>query len=457
MKNILLLFVIYCFLMPSLVFSTSNDRSGPIAGILRQIIGENDQTGEMKIEQVWYVLETESGLVPISSKQEDLAQLVNQSVTLTVSKDGSQSIESIGKARPAVFTGELNIPPGSTGPRKALIIMVNFQNDTRQVASESQIRSAMFTGSPSANSFLLEASFNSLWMTGQHVGEGDVQTWITIPFNNSNCSSNMFGAWTQAADNIAETNGFSKTNYPFRFYMFPSIPGCTLSANAMGGTLGDTNSMTRAWFQLPDDPAQLAQKIRIFYHELGHMLGIITHSGYQETETSSVFDASDRGDFVAGVGGYYPSNINRVRLGWFRGQIAVHNQPTTLTYTLSPPSVISKGWKVIRIPLKDASGAYTGKSIWIESRKNMSSSFEFFASNHQAYRNGVAIRYVEDDLINPLAKSIIRDTTPGSPIGSDDAPLQQGVIYTDTTHGITIELVRASDTMGDRVKVTTTR
>ncbi len=465
MKNkILVLLALYCFLTPNMVFSATNDRSRPhTVGVLRQIIAENDQSpsGEIRTEQTWYGVETESGLVPISTKQENLADMVNKQVILTIAKNGSHSVQLTEEAKaetmgPSV-AGELNIPQPSFGPRNILVVMVNFQNDPRQVASETQIRTALFRGPNSANAFLLESSYNSLWLEGQQVAEGDVQTWVTIPFNNTNCATNMFNAWTQSADNMAEANGFSKTNYQFRFYMFPSIPGCTFTANATIGTLGDPNSMTRAWFQLPDDSSQLNSRIRSFYHEAGHMLGVPRHSGFQETETSPVIDADDRGDFLAGVGGYYPSNVNRVRFGWLRGKIEVHNQPTTRGYTLTPPSVISKGAKVIRIPLKDALGNYIGKSIWIESRKNMSSFFEFFATNHLAYRDGITIRYVEDDLVNVQTKPIVRDTTPGSPIGADDAPLQQGLSYTDSTYGVTIQLVRASDSLGDRVVVTTTR
>jgi len=426
----------------------------PIIGLVRQIIAESD---DLTVQKVWYDLETKYGVVSLQTDQ-DLSGLVNQLVQVTRTKYGDVvSLRKSQQQQSEFASGDLNIPPPTVGFRKTLVIMVRLQDQTPSQITEAQIRDAVFTGDYSANAFLRQASGYKFGLTGRFRSDGDIQNWVTIPFSvTENCSQQLFNAWTTAADDAANSNGFSKTEYTLRMYMFPPIPGCVYGAVGSLGQLGNSTLVGQSWYQLPSDPNFLSQRVPAVYHEVGHNIGIALHSGSQVSETDPGTDAGDRGDFM-GNAKVFPHNINRMRFGWLTGKILHITQPSQNTYKLFPPIHFSKGNKAIRIPLKNTAGEFIGKSIWLESRKPTTSLFEVFPTDRQAYVTGISIRYVKDDLVDLATKPLIRDTTPTSTAGDEDAPLQVGQTYTDLTYGVIIEFLYRSETLGDIVRVTVTR
>jgi hypothetical protein len=102
-------------------------------------------------------------------------------------------------------------PTGHT-VKKVAVILMNFQNDQSQPFTPEQARGAVFTNSPSTNTFFKEASFGQLQLEGKIRQDGDVFGWYTIPYDNTDCTNNWFN-WTLAARAAAQTAGIDLTGY----------------------------------------------------------------------------------------------------------------------------------------------------------------------------------------------------------------------------------------------------
>lgn len=348
------------------------------------------------------------------------------------------------------FSQFLIMPQATVGTRSVYIVNVNFQNDTSQPVTPAQVDTAAFSGDYSANNFFKEASYYKFGLAGTvH------PVWITIPFTNANCETNMMNAWTQAVETLMAGNS-AWENAKTKVINWAPISSCTLpEAGATLGIKGDMDQPGKVWIQLT--PFRVADNLKEYIkslsHEMGHNLGNLHAGGI--TVTGATSDSADRAD-VMGSRFRYPNIYNRLGFGWTVGKVTTLAGPGTYTVDLLPADqIFNKGNKAVIIQLKDASGTPSTDYMSIETRRRYL--YDDFTPEYASYTSGVSIRYGAVDMTPSSSRPFLLDTTFNSPTGFDDAPLAIGQSYTDTQYGVTIQVVQRSAALGNRLIVTLTR
>lgn len=310
----------------------------------------------------------------------------------------------------------------ATGAHKVAILMFNFSNDAKQPYTSDQLRSAVFTGTTSANAYLQEASHGTLSLTGKLRSDGDVFGWYTIPYDTSSC---QFSNWAAAARTAAQNAGVDLSGYQHLIYYFPYESVC-----AWGG-MADTPG-TNVWING-------GTSYRAFSHELGHNLGFFHASSISCTDATgarvSLSASCTRDEYgdpfdVMGSGSYEYSNWHKAQLGWLAG--AAQTVTANGTYTLSPEE-LSSGTTLIRIP-RGTSGDY----FYLEYRQPFGTFDNFLTTSPVA--SGVTVRIAPD--YSTFVQSLLVDCTPGT-ASYNDAPLPVGQTLTDPVSGVSIRTVSA--------------
>jgi Gametolysin peptidase M11 len=421
-------------------------------GAIRHVIIEGAETRSA------YLLEADGGKSYPIDNADALLGYANRRVSVKGTiKDGLLSIEG---PITILSTPEVTIPPPTFGARKILFILANFTNDQSQTMTHAQVRAGLFEDPDSVDKLFRAASSGRYGLTGIQNPNGDVVGWVTIPFTNQNCESLMFGQWSDAADNAARAAGFEPNNYNSVLYVFPPTPACSLTYL---GTLGDPGSQAtqRSWYQAKTMGFPFLSKA--IAHEIGHNMGLHHSSAYRCSGPNIPADcqSTEYGDPACLMSAandlslQFPNNYHMLRLGWLEpGKMRRLDTPGSYTVTLHSPASWSKGIKGVQIPLKDANGQLTGKSYFLEARRNMP--FDVMWSGIRRFASGVGIRYAPDDLADRASRTYLIDTTPATPI-FDDAPLAIGQTYSDTVRGITITTLRSNPVWGTRVRIELTR
>src|SRR5262245_17304353 len=117
--------------------------------------------------------------------------------TLMLSSSGG-SIQTLSLAATNTF-----------GPQQALVILINFQDNTTQPYSVASAQDVTFN---QTSNYYLENTYQQTSLTGTVVG------WYTIAANSTTCDTNT---WASLADQAATNHGFDLSAYPRRIYGFP--------------------------------------------------------------------------------------------------------------------------------------------------------------------------------------------------------------------------------------------
>src|SRR5215470_10049378 len=105
--------------------------------------------------------------------------------------------------------------PNTFGQQNTLVILVNFQDNTSQPFSVSDVSSSIFGPGSSATNWDLENSLQQTWLTGSVVG------WYTLPLSAANCpDTNTIASDANAAATAA---GVSLSGYTHLMYAFPFL------------------------------------------------------------------------------------------------------------------------------------------------------------------------------------------------------------------------------------------
>lgn len=327
--------------------------------------------------------------------------------------------------------------------RKTAVIMFNWQNDTRTTLTESSARSAVFTAANSANSYFKENSFNKIELVGKLGLDGDVFGWVTIPYDNVNCSS-MYNTWAAAADNILKSQGKDMTGYNIRTYIFPSV-SCGWSGLAYVGGTNTTSFINSA-------------SISVITHEIGHNLGS-RHAGALNCTENGVrvpisADAncvlSEYGDPYSVMGSASGmKHFNNFHKGTTLNALNWLNSSNTLTldrsktqegtYSIEPIEKASTGIQSLRIPRTISSTGTVSDYYYLEFRQPIG----FDKGISTAVSNGVSIRVAPN--YNLSDKSKLIDTTPET-TSFADAPLLVGKTFTDQSKSISVTTLSVSTT-----------
>lgn len=316
----------------------------------------------------------------------------------------------------------------SPGPRKVVVLLINFTNDTSQPWTPAQATSTMFTGPGSVNQYFQEESFGAISMTG------DVYGWYTLPMSNAGCAVSN---WAAAANTAAANAGVNLSSYQHVVYAFPFADSCYWSGLAeMPGS--------RVWING-------SFQLRTLGHELSHNLGVhhasslTCLSGSSRVAYSTSCSYSEYGDpfDIMGSGARQTSMYHKAQLGWL-DPLAQQTVTTSGTYTISPMEWAAGGVQSLRIP-RGASGQY----FYLEYRRPFGSYFDTFSLSDPVV-NGVSIRLAPDTSVINL--SYLIDTNPLTQT-FNDAPLRSGQTFTDSVDGVTVSTTTVT-AAGATVQVT---
>ncbi|HEX6278567.1 MAG TPA: hypothetical protein VFZ49_01010 [Pyrinomonadaceae bacterium] len=430
-------------------------------GTIRKIIVERPVPAEV------LVLVTGAWSIRLSNV---LPEYVGKNVSIegVLQPNGSLVAKNIAVINGAVPNGELPL----SGTRSVIVLVLNFLNDTSQPVPISEIRSRIFTTQKSPNKYFEQVSNGRYRLGGRVQPGGDVLGYLTLPFSNKNCTFDMYdNVYPAAANQLASQQGINVLQYHTRVYLYPApVPACDFTYADLG-IVGDTTTSYRIvmsdWNYPSFDPFGAEY---IFAHEMGHNLGLQHASGYNNCPPTEPFENcqgyaeyGDRADLMGFFGYYQLNNYNRARVGWLDGQVRTLDQPGTYTFSLAGPSHPAKRPTAARIRLKDSAGEFTGSSIYLEFRRNMPP-FDIFMPvlppfpipGPQLARDGVTIRFGEEDLSSAEARSHLIDTTPQT-LDFSDAQLLVGQTFSNTYYGVSITTLGVNPGTGAQIRVVLTR
>ncbi|MBY4678275.1 Ig-like domain-containing protein [Marinobacterium arenosum] len=313
--------------------------------------------------------------------------------------------------------GEPGPVSNTFGEQRTLVMLVNFQDNSAQPWSQSQI-SSLVNGK--VNDFMRENSYGQTWLNA------DVTGWMTIAASQSGCPT---GTYSSLANEKAQKAGYNLANYDRLVYVWPKNSSCGFSGL---GTVGGAPS--KAWIN--------GQYLwNIFAHELGHNFGL-GHSHDMNCGSSTLGSScsvTEYGDFPDTMGAGFNGHFNafqKDRLGW----LGYGSSPQLITvtssgnYTLSPYEDQNGNAKALKI-LKGTDAA-TGQKTWYYLEYRQPKGFDSGLSGYGSqinYLNGVTVHSGNKSNAN---SSYLLDMTPGSSSGMYDAALEEGRSYSDSTAGV---------------------
>jgi PKD domain/Gametolysin peptidase M11 len=282
------------------------------------------------------------------------------------------------------------------GPKRALVILVNFADDTSQPYSVPQAQSTVFTGAASVADYFEEISY------GQTSLSGDVAGWYTLAITKpTTCNTSAIRSGAEAA---AQGAGYVLSNYQFRSYVFPRVPACSWAG--LASVRGSSSWINQAL------------SVFVSGHEFGHNYGVLhAHSfdcgavPFGPTCTRSEY--GDPFDIMGGNTRHMQAPF-KYSLGWLTDTNTATQSSGSATYTLLPQETLTGGGtRAIRL-LTDA-----GRTYWLEFRQAIG--FDASLSGNVNVMNGTLVRLAVGDLL---------DMTPATNTFGD-AALTVGNSWTD--------------------------
>ncbi len=332
----------------------------------------------------------------------------------------------------------------ATTDKKVAVILLNFSDDQSQPYTPAEAKRIVFTGDATqpdtVNGYFHEASYNKINLAGYNSPTGDVFGYYTVPSTSSPCS---YWVWQQQAKNLATTDGYTSTNYDFTIFIFPHTNNsCGFIANSGG-------SVSNGYFANIHGNSG-GDAIR---HEVGHLLGIWTHSNSFDCLDSSgtrvAYSLSclnvEYGDSLDMMGNTWAHRqINAIRkfdLGFF-APAEVKTATSSGTYFIFPLELSNNYVKALKIPaVYDTSNNLI--SSWFLEYRQPYGVFDNFSSSDSAV-NGVLVRKQFASgpwqLANGLDNSYLIDTHPLTST-FDDSALSLGETFTNSYSGFSVKVV----------------
>lgn len=299
-----------------------------------------------------------------------------------------------------------------SGDQKAIVILMNFADNSSQPWTPAQVYDAVFGGANSANRYYQDTSNGSVSFSGNVVG------WYTLPNSSATCDNYN---WASAADAAATQAGVVLSNYSRRVYVFPRVYACSWAGL---GTVG--GSPSKAWISgYGNDP-------RIYQHELGHNLTSRHASslacGSKQIDASANCTFSEYGDNYDTMGYWNSFQWNapqKTATGWVGSanvKAVTSNGTYSLGYLESSGGALPQALKI----LKPDTGEY----------------YYFGYRQPKGFDAGLPagiIRGAQIFLWDGSMQTKLLDATPGN--GFADASLMDGMSFSDPTNGITVTQV----------------
>lgn len=305
----------------------------------------------------------------------------------------------------------------STGEKRILVLLVNFESDRREPVSIEYVRS-LFAPDGLMNTFYKESSFNQLSLSA------DVYGWYTISDSNIEQGTNEEDC-AAAADSRATSQGIEVNEYEHIIYVFPSDQPCLGYGYAAGvATIG--GDPTRSWIFYPIP--------RTFLHEFGHNLGLgharALYCGQRQIDrfpNCDIFEYGDPSD-VMGTGMNRINAPNRSVLGWLRPEEILSVPEEGGRYTISSLDASSSGIKVLRIEKPTFTQPWEGGRDYYYVSYRQATGHDI--SLPGSFTNGSSLHIRHEDIYQGLP-SLLLDSAPGGYKDMTDAGLTDGSVFSD--------------------------
>ncbi len=315
-----------------------------------------------------------------------------------------------------------------------LVILMTFTDSPALPFTQAQVQSVFAggAGSGSVTEFFKETSF------GQQLLNPTITNWL--PTNAATPAGCNWQSMATLGKSAATAAGYNPSSYQNVVYVFPKVAACGWIGLAYVGASG-------VWINGRNQTS-------VYGHELGHNFGLL-HAASLRCGTNviggscSVSEYGDPFDTMGNQSAMHYNAPQKLRLGWIpSGSVVTHGTGTT-TYVLNPLELAGGTTYAVKVP------AATNRTYWLEYRQPIG-----FDGGLSAYpNNGVQVRVASpfetmcsgcDAWSNDTQ---LLDMTPAT--GSfTDAALVVGNAFTDSTYGITFNVLGATST-AVTVQVTT--
>lgn len=333
----------------------------------------------------------------------------------------------IAAAGDELFSGGSGVTAQSSateGPKKLLIIRVDFPDAAGQVVSDATLTSLI---NNMASHWGAMSYGKMSWAT--HGNGSDFTPTLRLP--NGHASYTSFGTMLSAARAAASAAGFNYTNYTHEVVVTGDKPDVGFGGIAFVGARG-------AWL------ANGQWNLGVCSHEVGHNFGL-NHAGFWNSDDGTTIGsgtAVEYGNPFDQMGGASSSTDahfgarQKNYLDWLvdADVVKITANGTTTSRIRAFDKSTAAGDKAIAV---DRSG--TSNDYWIEYRQT-------YTDTNKWMKDGVLLNWGDVNINN--MKPVLLDWTPGT--GSkDDCPVLIGRTFSDTAAGIHITpVLRGADPDG---------
>jgi len=323
-------------------------------------------------------------------------------------------IHSVGPERTAL--GRTALSAWTTGPKRVLVMLLNFTDDSSfNATTVTNTQTLFFGASSSVARYYSEASYGLVAMTGDVV-----LVTATVP-KPTTCTGTDENTIASQANARALAAGYNPANYNFPVWVFPSIGACGWSGLGYVGGGGSwiNGAPTGSWGLL------------VAAHELGHNFGVV-HAHSYTCPSAAIAPAgctrSDYGDRFDTMGNSRAGHFNaysKETFGWLPAG-SVRNHPGgSVTYTLNALETPGGSAYAVRIPTTKSDRTY-----WIEWRSGAG----FDSGQPGGVANGGLVRFAPSS----VGGTDLLDMNFATAGSFDDAQLDVGKSFTDPDLALTI-------------------
>jgi hypothetical protein len=381
-----------------------------LSGELEVIV--EDYQNSFKIERF---VKTTEGRIPLEFHDSPEAKSGSRISLTGISFDGKIDVETYS-------TSQTEALAGTTGEKKVLVILVNFQDKQTQPYTLERASDVTFN---TTSNFFRENSYGQTWLTG------DVYGWYTIPIDSTVCDKNAIATYAQQA---AANAGANLAAYSNIVYGFPQN-GCSFSGSSSVGGSPSHSWIRGDWYG-----------IEVLGHELGHGFGLL-HSRALDCGNEvvngicSTIEYGDKFDIMGPNMPYHYNAYQKERLGWVNSGSSPVVQTVSAdgTYYLDAYETAGAGTKGLKI-LKSIDPT-TGARTWYYIEHRTATGFDSGLSVYNL-QNGVVFHTGSD---GDGQDNYLLDMTPLTASWYDSF-LGLGQTYSDSNIGLVVSVLSADNT-----------
>jgi hypothetical protein len=381
-------------------------------GTFRALVADEFAAGKSSF---LYELETDEGdVLPLRFASSPAARTGDRvSVTGWPARHAFEvdEIHSLGPGRTSL--GRTALSSWTTGPKRVLVMLLNFTDDSSLTASVTNAQNLFFGSGSSVARYYAEASYGLATMTG------DVVLVTATVAKPTTCDT---GTIASQANARALAAGYNPANYNFPVWIFPGIGACGWNGlgyvGGGGSWINGTGSMS----------------LLVAAHELGHNFGVVHAHSYTCPSAAIAptgctrSDYGDRHDTMGNSRAGHFNAYSKDTFGWLPAG-SVRNHPGgSVTYTLDALEAPGGFAYAVRIPTTKSDRTY-----WVEWRSRAG----FDSVLPAGVANGGLVRFAPSS----VGGTDLLDINFATAGNFDDAELDVGKSFTDPELSLTITAI----------------